>query len=221
MALLWRWRFPLTVFGIAAAASLGLATFTSPRWTLAVAPGIALFNLAKMGRARAAVVAAFVGFIGYFGICWAFASRLGLHPGARADLRTAVLLAAGLVAAIFLGGAAKARSEHMAEMMKIRAERARAGGTGAGKRQASEERLRIARELHDVLGHHLSLINVQAGVGLHLMDERPEQARAALTSDQEGERRGAGRGARRPRRAAARGARRRPGAGAGLDRWTT
>ena len=31
-----------------------------------------------------------------------------------------------------------------------------------------------------MLGHHLSLINVQAGVGLHLMDSRPEQARAAL-----------------------------------------
>ncbi len=43
--------------------------------------------------------------------------------------------------------------------------------------RASEERLRIARELHDVLAHNISLINVQAGVGLHLMDEQPEQAR--------------------------------------------
>ncbi|GIH02036.1 two-component sensor histidine kinase [Rhizocola hellebori] len=48
------------------------------------------------------------------------------------------------------------------------------------RRQASEERLRIAQELHDVLGHHLSLINVRAGVGRHLMDRQPEQARAAL-----------------------------------------
>ncbi|HEX6684265.1 MAG TPA: sensor histidine kinase [Candidatus Limnocylindrales bacterium] len=47
-------------------------------------------------------------------------------------------------------------------------------------RQASEERLLIAQELHDVLGHHLSLINVRAGVGRHLMDREPEQARAAL-----------------------------------------
>ena len=44
-------------------------------------------------------------------------------------------------------------------------------------RRASEERLRIARELHDVLAHNMSLINVQAGVALHLIDERPEQAR--------------------------------------------
>ncbi|HVQ94237.1 MAG TPA: histidine kinase [Mycobacteriales bacterium] len=48
------------------------------------------------------------------------------------------------------------------------------------RRQASDERLRIAQELHDVLGHHLSLINVRAGVGLHLMDRQPDQARAAL-----------------------------------------
>jgi signal transduction histidine kinase len=45
-----------------------------------------------------------------------------------------------------------------------------------------EERERIARELHDVLAHNLSLINVQAGVALHLIDERPEQTRAALAA---------------------------------------
>jgi len=44
------------------------------------------------------------------------------------------------------------------------------------------ERLRIARELHDVLAHSLSAINVQAGVGLHLLDRDVEQARSALAS---------------------------------------
>jgi signal transduction histidine kinase len=43
-----------------------------------------------------------------------------------------------------------------------------------------QERLRIARELHDVLAHNISLINVQAGVALHLMDEQPGQSRSAL-----------------------------------------
>ena len=66
-------------------------------------------------------------------------------------------------------------------MTKVNAERARAKEEQE-RRQASDERLRIARELHDVLGHHLSLINVQAGVGLHLMDNRPEQAREALAA---------------------------------------
>jgi len=45
---------------------------------------------------------------------------------------------------------------------------------------AGQERLRIARELHDVLAHNVSLINVQAGVALHLLDEQPERARPAL-----------------------------------------
>jgi signal transduction histidine kinase len=49
------------------------------------------------------------------------------------------------------------------------------------RRRAGEERLRIARELHDVLGHNISLISVQAGVALHLMDQQPEQARVALS----------------------------------------
>jgi signal transduction histidine kinase len=50
------------------------------------------------------------------------------------------------------------------------------------RRRAGEERLRIARELHDVLAHNISLINVQAGVALHLIEEKPEQARTALTA---------------------------------------
>ncbi|CAM5699311.1 Protein-glutamate methylesterase/protein-glutamine glutaminase [Streptomyces griseoloalbus] len=55
---------------------------------------------------------------------------------------------------------------------RSRAERAR-----AERRRADEERLRIALELHDVLAHSISVINVQAGVGLALLDSDPEQAR--------------------------------------------
>src|ERR687895_1091332 len=46
--------------------------------------------------------------------------------------------------------------------------------------RAGQERLRIARELHDVLAHNVSLINVQAGTALHLLDEQPGRARPAL-----------------------------------------
>ena len=48
------------------------------------------------------------------------------------------------------------------------------------QRRVTEERLRIARELHDVVSHSISTINVQAGVAAHVMEERPEQAREAL-----------------------------------------
>ena len=47
-------------------------------------------------------------------------------------------------------------------------------------RVLAEERLRIAQELHDVVAHSMSVIAVQAGVGAHVLDDRPEQARAAL-----------------------------------------
>ena len=181
LALFWRRRYPIAVLAVASAASIAIATFAAPRWTFVVAPLIALFTAARAGRRRAAIVTAAAGYAAYLLITWVFAERLGVPDGARPDLRIALLTAAGLGLTIVLGGAAKVRAEHMAEMMKVRAERARAREEQE-RRQASEERLRIARELHDVLGHHLSLINVQAGVGLHLMDNRPEQAREALTA---------------------------------------
>jgi signal transduction histidine kinase len=49
-------------------------------------------------------------------------------------------------------------------------------------RKAGEERLRIAQELHDVVAHHISLINVQASTALHLVDRQPEQAGPALSA---------------------------------------
>ncbi|MHA6764375.1 sensor histidine kinase [Streptacidiphilus sp. PAMC 29251] len=50
------------------------------------------------------------------------------------------------------------------------------------QRIADEQRITIARELHDVLAHSISLINIQAGVALELLDGDPEQARTALTT---------------------------------------
>lgn len=69
----------------------------------------------------------------------------------------------------------------VAEMLHIRQQRIIRAREEEARRRAGEERLRIARELHDVLGHHISLINVQAGVALHLMDQQPEQAQVALS----------------------------------------
>ncbi|HCA86128.1 MAG TPA: two-component sensor histidine kinase, partial [Streptomyces sp.] len=71
------------------------------------------------------------------------------------------------------------------ELARLRREsvaRERAAREQAARRRADEERLRIARELHDLLAHSISVINVQAGVGLALLDQDPEQARTALTT---------------------------------------
>ncbi|QIK09919.1 sensor histidine kinase [Streptomyces sp. ID38640] len=81
---------------------------------------------------------------------------------------------AWVVAVVALSELVRVRREQLA---KAQAERA-----AAERRRADEERLRIARELHDVLAHSISVINVQAGVGLALLDSDPEQARSALTT---------------------------------------
>jgi signal transduction histidine kinase len=72
-----------------------------------------------------------------------------------------------------------------AEAYRFRAERVaatRATRQIDQRRRQSEERLRVARDLHDVIGHNISLINVQASMGLDLIDSQPEQARAALSA---------------------------------------
>ena len=90
-------------------------------------------------------------------------------------------IAGWLVASIVLGQETRARRQLVreAEQRAIEAERSH---EAESLRRAGEERIAIARELHDILAHRISLINVQAGAGLHLMDRQPEQARAALTA---------------------------------------
>jgi signal transduction histidine kinase len=58
----------------------------------------------------------------------------------------------------------------------------RAARRAEERRRVSEDRLRMARDLHDVIGHNISLINVQATMGLDLIDSEPAQARAALAA---------------------------------------
>ncbi|WP_051764561.1 sensor histidine kinase [Saccharothrix syringae] len=62
---------------------------------------------------------------------------------------------------------------------------ARVRGTERRARQVEEERLRIAREVHDVVAHSLAMINVQAGVAAHVADRRPEEAVKALRAIKE------------------------------------
>jgi signal transduction histidine kinase len=64
--------------------------------------------------------------------------------------------------------------------LRARREGAERDRRDATRRLAYEERLRIAREVHDVVGHGLAVINMQAAVALHVVDRRPEQGRLAL-----------------------------------------
>ncbi|MBD0837137.1 sensor histidine kinase [Streptomyces sp. TRM68416] len=74
------------------------------------------------------------------------------------------------------------------DAIRERAERAERTREEEARRRVAEERLRIARDLHDVVAHHIALVNVQAGVAAHVMDKRPDQAKEALSHVREASR---------------------------------
>ena len=80
-----------------------------------------------------------------------------------------------------MGDGVAARRRYLAGLTE-QAERERAAETERARQDVREERVRIARELHDVVAHALAVVTVQAGVGLRLMAKRPEEARSALES---------------------------------------
>jgi signal transduction histidine kinase len=86
---------------------------------------------------------------------------------------------APLLAGFFVGESVAARKRYLVGLAE-QADRERASEAERARLEVREERVRIARELHDVLAHTLTVITVQAGVGRRLMDKRPEQASTAL-----------------------------------------
>ena len=165
--LLARRRYPVaTLFGTIGVTLLyiGLGYPFGPVFLSVV---VAFFGAIAFGHRAAAWVGAVIGFSGFVG---AYRVSEGHWPGLGHYVGLAAWTLVVLVAAEVL----RARRERAMEADRSRVEEMR--------RQASEERLRIARELHDVLAHNISLINVQAGVALHLIDEQPDQARSALTA---------------------------------------
>ncbi|MGW4234529.1 sensor histidine kinase [Streptomyces sp. NPDC004980] len=77
------------------------------------------------------------------------------------------------------GDAVRSHRAYIAAI-KERAERAERTREEEARRRVAEERLRIARELHDVVAHHIAVINLQAGVAEHLLSTRPTTASEAL-----------------------------------------
>jgi signal transduction histidine kinase len=86
-----------------------------------------------------------------------------------------------VVAAWFVGDSVAARRRYLAGLAE-QAERERAADAERARQEVREERVRIARELHDVIAHTLTVMTVQAGVGRRLMAKRPEEAGSALAS---------------------------------------
>ncbi|MGW9211936.1 sensor histidine kinase [Embleya sp. NPDC055664] len=81
-----------------------------------------------------------------------------------------------------LGTSARSRREYARALRRQAERQGREEAERRAGEQAAEERLRIARELHDVVAHSMSLITVQAGVAHYVGAERPEEAIRALGS---------------------------------------
>ncbi|WP_051580800.1 sensor histidine kinase [Pseudonocardia acaciae] len=101
-----------------------------------------------------------------------------------ADTEAVGVVPIAVLLAATAGSSGAAVGYYRAVLTATRAQLARETQTREerARRLAVEERLRIARELHDVLGHTMATISVQAGVGLHVIDRRPGQAREALAA---------------------------------------
>ncbi|MFC0114688.1 sensor histidine kinase [Kibdelosporangium aridum] len=93
-----------------------------------------------------------------------------------------VFNAVPLEAAATALGAAVFSHRAFAAGARERAERIAEARSDQTRRQAAEERLEIARELHDVFGHTMAAISVQAGVAVHVMQRKPDQAAEALNT---------------------------------------
>ncbi|WP_406438393.1 sensor histidine kinase [Streptomyces sp. NBC_01613] len=172
--LLWRQRYPaFVVFGTAAAAMLYLGA-GYPYGPVFFTVAVACFSAVVRGHRRAAWGAVAMLWAGHVLVAHWLYRWLPPSGDPEASWGQEIVVATWVVAIIALAELARTRRE---QWSRDRAERAQ-----AARRRADEERLRIARELHDVLAHSISVINVQAGVGLALLDTDPEQARTALTT---------------------------------------
>ena len=169
-ALYWRRRWPVAVAVFVLACSLvyfPLTTQDVPVLVLALA--VALYTVAAERRLAAAVTIALVTLliVGY--------GELGISQGRRhVDDAALFLLVGWFVGLIAAGYAQRTRQAYLREVEQ-RALAAEREKDVRARQSATEERLRIARELHDELGHSISLISVQAAAALHRQARDPSR----------------------------------------------
>ncbi len=168
-----RRRAPLTVLVVA---SLPVLALIGLGYTSAVVGSglfLAAYTVAAWRTPRC--LAAAVGWVTVMLASVAVARPSALPPG---ELLTNAAL---FVGAFGLGRSTRVRHANSA-LLKERAELAERARSEAARLAVSEERLRIAQELHDVIGHSLGVIALQAQVGAHVIDADPAEAKAALVA---------------------------------------
>ncbi len=174
-----RRRAPLPVLGVALIAAIWSAVPTDDQIVLQVAAFLVLYTVASTSNRTIAWTA------GGIAATALFLTATITTPGPRLDGESLEPVA-WMVVATAVGDAVRSRRSYVTAMqdrataMEERAERAEQALEEEARRQVVEERMRIARELHDVVAHHIAVINVQAGVASHLVHDDPAGAQEAL-----------------------------------------
>ncbi len=171
LSLVWRRTRPVLSFGIFVAGCLVVSLTGHYIGLLSVLLLFSLYSLASHGRRRNGVIALGSSILVFVGL-----ALLDVPDLRMSDLLQACAL---LLAAWALGDAIRSRRAQQSERLRV-AEQEAATAREQAARAIVEERLRIARELHDVVAHSMSLIAVQAGVGAHVIRSDLDAAERAL-----------------------------------------
>jgi signal transduction histidine kinase len=168
-----RRRWPLPVLAFCSAATAASIAFGAARNLATFAVVIAVYTVAvTTNRATAVIAGTFTALLLVVGAIYS-SSR-----GSWLDSEKVVLaLWSGLATAV--GDAVRNHRDYIVAVEE-RATRAEQSREEEARRRVAEDRLRIARDLHDVMAHNIALINVQAGVAGHVLRTNPEAAEEAL-----------------------------------------
>jgi signal transduction histidine kinase len=158
-------RYPGTVLAASTAFVVAYSLPGNENGAVLLAPAIALFTVAQLLPVRRALLAAGLTLVVLM-TATARGNPLGPTGGG-------FFLIPALIAAAVFGGIAVANRRAYVASIQARAEE-------LASRRVDEERLRIARELHDIVAHTMATINVQAGVASHVLAENPGAAGEAL-----------------------------------------
>jgi signal transduction histidine kinase len=168
-----RRRFPGTVLALIVASGLAGAALFLPPFFLGPAILVAVYSVAAYGSRWVALAGLAAAELGLAAV-QLIQGRFG-EPAAWVQF--ALIIGAAWLLGYFVGDRhvyAARLEERTAELEQAREELAR--------RAVAEERLRLARELHDVVAHSMSVIAVQSGVGAHVAESRPEEVGKALSA---------------------------------------
>jgi signal transduction histidine kinase len=173
-SLAFRRRWPVAVFAVASAATITMYLLGYADSGLPVTVVIALYTLASRVERWITVVATSALLVAT-PIMFVVADRK------RVDTGTIVGTMAVFTMSAVLGDRKQVRDAYL-EQLSLRAAEKDRERIEAAQRAVAEERLRIARELHDVVAHAMSVVAVQSGVGVHVIDTRPDEAKRMLVT---------------------------------------